>query len=80
MPDTWIDERLARDALDVAFDRGAAPITLIDGDTLVQLLITHGIGVKQRNIELWSLDPGASVGGDDDEVSRAACPGLAEGP
>lgn len=57
-----------REARGVAFDRGVAPITLIDGDTLVQLLITHGIGVKKRNLELWSLDPGAFVGGDEDDV------------
>ena len=39
-----------------AFERGAAPITLIDGETLIQLLIDHGIGVSKRKLELWELD------------------------
>jgi restriction system protein len=51
----------------VAFDRGAAPITLIDGDTLVGLLIEHGIGIEKRKIELWSLNPEAFVSLQDDE-------------
>lgn len=35
---------------------GAAPITLIDGDILLNLLIEHGIGVKKREVELYDLD------------------------
>lgn len=58
-----------RDARAVAFDRGAAPITLIDGDTLVGLLIEHEIGVKKRKIELWSLDPEPFVGGEEKDGS-----------
>ncbi len=50
-----------RDARAVAFDRGAAPIALIDGDTLIDLLIKHDIGVEKRKIELWSLNPDAFV-------------------
>ena len=41
---------------EAAFEPGAAPITLIDGETLIQLLIDHGIGVKKRKLELWELD------------------------
>lgn len=44
---------------DAAFERGAAPITLIDGETLIQLLIDHGIGVSKRKLELWELDADA---------------------
>ncbi len=51
----------SRDARTVAFDRGAAPITLIDGETLIDLLIEHEIGVSKRKIELWSLQPDAFV-------------------
>lgn len=57
----------SRDARKVAFDRGAAPITLIDGETLVGLLIEHAIGVDRRKIELWSLDPDAFVASEEDE-------------
>jgi restriction system protein len=39
-----------------AFEFGAAPITLIDGVKLVDLLAAHKIGVKKRNIEVWEVD------------------------
>ena len=58
---------VTRDARNVAFDRGAAPITLIDGDALVSLLIENEIGVEKRKIELWSLDPEAFVGSSGEE-------------
>jgi len=53
----------SRGARDAAFDRGAAPITLIDGDTLVQLLIDHDLGVQKRKIELWEMDLTGLLGG-----------------
>lgn len=37
--------RFAKGTQEAAFATGAAPITLIDGDKLVDLLIEHGIGV-----------------------------------
>ena len=40
-----------------ALANGAAPITLIDGDKLIDLLIEHGIGVKKRAIEVLAVDP-----------------------
>lgn len=39
-----------------AFERGAAPITLIDGDKLVDLLIEHELGVRKKAIEILELD------------------------
>ena len=39
-----------------AFEPGAAPITLIDGDRLVDLLIEHGLGVRKRAIEVLEFD------------------------
>lgn len=42
---------------DAAFLPGAAPITLIDGDTLVNLLIEHDIGVRRREIRILEFDP-----------------------
>jgi restriction system protein len=39
-----------------AFEIGAAPITLIDGDKLIELLTRHEIGVHKRKVEIWELD------------------------
>lgn len=41
---------------EAAFATGAAPITLIDCDKLIDLFIEHGIGVKKNKIEYLSLD------------------------
>ena len=49
--------RFAKGAVEAAFAQGAAPITLIDGDRLIDLLIEHGIGVRTRTIEVLAFDP-----------------------
>ena len=41
---------------DAAVERGAAPITLIDGEKLLELLIEHGIGVRKKIVESLELD------------------------
>jgi len=41
---------------DAAFEHGAAPITLIDGDKLVDLLIEHQLGARKKVIEILELD------------------------
>jgi restriction system protein len=43
-------------AKDAAFEMGAAPITLINGDTLIDLLIQHAIGVKKKAAEYFEVD------------------------
>ena len=43
-------------ARDAAFEMGAAPITLINGETLIDLLIQHGIGLKKKTIEHYDVD------------------------
>lgn len=48
-----------------AFEAGAAPITLIDGERLVDLLMKHQIGARSRSVVLWELDPAALAGGDE---------------
>ena len=48
--------RFAKGTREAAFATGAAPITLIDGDKLIDLLIEHGIGVRKRTIELLEVD------------------------
>lgn len=49
----------AKGTRQAAFEPGASPITLIDGETLVQLLIEHNIGVKKKRLEFWELDADA---------------------
>ncbi len=49
--------RFSRGVQDAAFERGAAPITLIDGDRLIDLLIEHKIGVRKRTIEVLDFEP-----------------------
>ena len=39
-----------------AFEIGAAPITLINGDTLIDQLIQHEIGVKKKTVEYFEVD------------------------
>jgi restriction system protein len=39
-----------------AFERGAAPITLIDGDKLVDLLIEYNIGITKRSVDYIEFD------------------------
>ena len=41
---------------DEAFATGAAPITLIDGQKLIDLLIEHGIGVRKHEFEILDVD------------------------
>ncbi len=50
-----------------AFEAGVAPITLVDGDKLVDLLIKYGIGVRKRTIEVLTIDKEAfdDLGPDD---------------
>ena len=43
-----------------AFATGTAPIPLIDGDKLIDLLVEHGIGVPKRAIGLLGVDAEAS--------------------
>lgn len=47
----------ASGAIDAAFEQGAAPITLIDGERLIDLIIEHEIGVRKRNVQLIEFEP-----------------------
>ena len=44
---------------DEAFATGAAPITLINGEKLIDLLVEHGIGVRKHEFEMLAVDPDA---------------------
>ncbi len=46
----------AKRATEAAFAQGDAPITLIDGDTLVDPLIEHGISVRKHRIDILTID------------------------
>lgn len=41
---------------DAAIERGAPPITLIDGDKLLDLLIQYSIGVRKKVVDSLELD------------------------
>jgi restriction system protein len=58
--------RFARGTQEAAFATGAAPITLIDGDKLIDMLIEHGIGVRKRPIEMLEVDAAAFAAVDGD--------------
>jgi restriction system protein len=49
--------RFSRGAQDAAFEVGAAPITLIDGERLIDLLIKHEIGARKQQIEVLNFSP-----------------------
>ena len=51
--------RFSKGTEEAAFASGAAPITLIDGDKLIELLIEHSIGVRKRTIDVIEIDPDA---------------------
>lgn len=46
----------ARGAKDAAFERGAAPITLINGDKLIELLVENDITVKKRQLIYFTIE------------------------
>ncbi len=51
---------------EAAFAPGTAPITLIDGEKLIDLLIEHEIGVKKNKIEMLSVDADAFANSEPD--------------
>ncbi|RJO66198.1 MAG: restriction endonuclease [Myxococcales bacterium] len=45
-----------KDCVEAALFPNAAPITLINGDELIRMLVEHGIGVKKTQLELEEVD------------------------
>jgi restriction endonuclease Mrr len=39
-----------------SLQRDAAPVTLIDGERLLDLLTEHELGVRKKKAELWELE------------------------
>ncbi len=46
----------SRGAREAALERGAAPITLIDGERLLDLLIEYKLGIRSRTISVLEFD------------------------
>lgn len=46
----------AKGAKESAFEKGAAPITLINGEKLIDLLIEHKIGIVPKEIHYYTVD------------------------
>lgn len=59
--------RFARGAEETALELGAPPITLIDGDKLIDLLIEHEVGVRKRRLDALHMDEDAFSGLEDGE-------------
>jgi restriction system protein len=66
--------KFAQGCKNAAFFPGAAPITLIDGDKLIELLLKHEVGVKKRAQALLEIDEGyfaeASSSNSTEEISK----------
>ena len=60
----------AKGCKDVALFPGAAPITLIDGDKLIELLIKHNVGIKQKKLALLEVDDSYFDGSTDEPLTE----------
>lgn len=47
---------VSKGAKDAAIFPGAAPITLIDGEKLLDMLIEHKVGIKKREVSMFEVD------------------------
>ena len=54
----------AKGTRDAAFEVGGSPITLINGEKLIDLMIEHRVGVKKRAFEILEVDLGTLEAGD----------------
>ncbi len=50
---------------------GAAPITLINGETLIELLLQHQIGVNKKTVDYYELDETAFQAEASEEIEEA---------
>ncbi len=46
----------AKGARDAAFEKGAAPITLINGEKLIDLLLQYEIGIKKKTFKYYTVN------------------------
>ena len=59
--------KYSRGTEEAAFATGAAPITLIDSEKLIDLLVDYDIGVRKRAVEMLEFDPNTFSGLEVDE-------------
>lgn len=62
----------SRGTRDAAFEPGAAPITLIDGERLIDLMIEHQLGVRKKAIDILELDETTLLIEDEEESEPQA--------
>ncbi len=53
--------RFSQGVQQAAFERGAAPITLIDGEKLLDLLMEYQIGVTKKSVDYYEFEPAKLV-------------------
>jgi len=53
---------------EAAIFRGAQPITLIDGDRLIDLLIQHEIGIRKKPVSIFEIDEPFFIGKGTEEI------------
>lgn len=56
----------AKGAKDAAFEKGAAPLTLINGEKLIDLLIQYEIGINRKRFIYYTIDESYFKEEDDD--------------
>ena len=49
--------QFSKGAQKAAFEHGVAPITLIDGEHLIDLLLEHQLGGHPTQLTVWQVDP-----------------------
>ena len=64
--------KFAKGCENAALYPGAAPITLIDGDKLIELLLKHNVGVKKRPQTLIEIDESYFAGVDPESAIETA--------
>lgn len=64
--------KFAQGCKDAALFPGAAPITLIDGDKLIELMLKHEVGIKKRPQTLVEIDETYFAGNAADEPPKPA--------
>ena len=60
----------SRGCIDAALYPGAAPIGLIDGERLLDLLVEHGIGVRKQALDLHEVDEEIFAGPSDPALAE----------
>lgn len=66
--------RFSDGTIKAAVAPGAAPITLIDGERLIELLIQHGLGVRKKDLQVLSVVPEAFLIQDEGYVGTSDDP------